>query len=607
MLARNPDWKALEAVSEASAATWGDGFVVRPFFQPIVDLTSGLPLGFEVLSRGTPPFEMPELMFRHARETGLLWDLERACRTAALLKIASLPPDARQTRFFLNVSPQVLSDPRFAQGFTLDLLRDLGIDQDLLVIEITENESVLDFGRFEELVHHYANQGFRIALDDFGSGHSSLVVLLRSLPHFIKLDQEVVRDVDRTPYKQQLVRALVAFSTSVGTKLIAEGVETWRELEALLRLGIRYAQGFLFAHPQSEPALPAGSVRDRLLRLGRAAERWSADPDEDLAALVSPCVTVESGALSVEAIDHLFRQTPEADHVVLLRQRRPVGLIPRIYFSTKTAGPFGYPVFQRKAGDVLAKRNPLAVEAKTRVTTLYKLAMGRSAEDLYDPVLVVDADGALIGTVTIRQLIQRSTELEIQWATGANPLTGLPGNAMIQRWIREALALPRFAIVYADLDRFKEYNDCYGFLRGDEMIRATGRILAQGMPALCADARLGHVGGDDFVMVCGGGLDEPALAEICREFDRMRQDLFDPVDRDRGFFLSRDRRQQTVEVPLVTLSLAVVDSRSLSIQPDLDPARLARLAAAVKTTAKALTERERRSGFVFEDPVPLLV
>jgi EAL domain-containing protein (putative c-di-GMP-specific phosphodiesterase class I)/GGDEF domain-containing protein len=597
MLARESEWKAVE---EVSAVTWGDGYAVQPFFQPIVDLTSGLPLGYEVLSRGTPPFEMPDRMFRHARETGLLWDLERACRTAALLKIASLPPSARQTRFFLNVSPQILSDPRFAQGFTLDLLRELGIDQDLLVIEITENEAVLDFGRFEELIHHYADQGFRIALDDFGSGHSSLVVLLRTLPHFIKLDQAVVRDVDRTPYKQQLVRALVAFSTSVGTRLIAEGVETWRELEALLRLGIRYAQGFLFAYPQPEPEPPASPIRDRLVRLGRAAERWSTDPDEDLAALVSPCVTVESGTLSVEGIDLLFRQTPEADHVVLLRQRRPVGLIPRIYFYTKTAGPFGYPVFQRKPGDVLAKRNPLAVEEKSRVTTLYKLAMDRPAEDLYDPVLVVDADGALVGTVTIRQLIQRSTELEIQWATGANPLTGLPGNGMIQRWIREALELPRFAIVYADLDRFKEYNDCYGFLRGDEMIRATGRILTQGMQALSTGARLGHVGGDDFVLVCGGRIEESALAEICREFDQMRNGLFDPLDRDRGFFLSRDRRHQTVEVPLVTLSLAVVDSRDLAIESYLDPARLARLAAALKTTAKALTERERRSAFVFD-------
>jgi len=588
------------AKEEVPAAAWPAGVTIRPFFQPILDLTSGLPLGYEVLSRGTPPFEMPEELFRHARETGHLWDLECACRTAALLEIASLPPARRQTRFFLNVSPQVLSDPRFAQGFTLDLLRELGIDQDLLVIEITENESVLDFGRFEELVRHYADQGFRIALDDFGSGHSSLVVLLRSLPHFIKLDQAVVRDVHRIPYKQQLVRALVAFSASVGTKLIAEGVETWQELGALLRLGIRYAQGFLFAHPEPEPLPVPRAILDRLARAGRSVERWPADPDENLAALVSPCVTMETGAVNVEEIDHLFRHTPEADHVVLLRDRRPVGLVPRVYFYAKTAGPFGYPVFQRKPADVLAKRNPLAVEERTRVTTLYKLAMGRSAEDLYDPVLVVDTDGSLVGTVTIRQLIQRSTELEIQWATGANPLTGLPGNTMIRRWIREALEMPRFAIVYADLDRFKEYNDGYGFLCGDEMIRGTARLLAQGMQKLPVGAQLGHLGGDDFILVCDGWIDEPALAEICRDFDRMRGDFFDPPDRDRGYFLAHDRRHQAVEVPLVTLSLAVVDSRSLALHAELDPARLARLAAALKAAAKAQAERERRSAFVVD-------
>ncbi len=581
---------------EEQAITWLEDLTIRPFFQPILDLTSGLPLGYEVLSRGTPPYERPEAMFQRARETGLLWDLERCCRTAALHKIASLPPEARKARFFLNVSPRVLSDPRFIQGFTLDLIRELGIDQDLLVMEITEKEAISDFGRFEELIRHYSDQGFRIALDDFGSGHSSLVVLLRSLPHFIKLDQAVVRDVDRVPYKQQLVRALVGFSTSVGTKLIAEGVETWQELETLLRLGVRYAQGFLFAHPQPEPLPLPLPILDRLVSLGRAADRWSAGPDENLAGLVAPCMTVEAEALSVGDIDHLFRHTPEADHVVLVRNRRPVGLVPRVYFYARTAGPFGYPVFQRKPADVLAKGNPLAVEETARVTTLYKLATARSAEDLYDPVLVVDADGALVGTVTIRQLIQRSTELEIQWATGANPLTGLPGNAVIQRWIREVLEMPRFAIVYADLDRFKEYNDCYGFLRGDDLIRETARVLSEGMQRLVPAAHLGHVGGDDFVLICDEWIEERVLAEICNEFDRMRDGFFDPPDRERGFFLSHDRQRQLVEVPLVTLSLAVVDNRSLST--DLDPAHLARFAAALKGTVKVLTQKERRSAFV---------
>ncbi len=83
----------MPAVDEG--APWLERLRIRPFFQPIVDLSSGLPLGYEILSRGAAPFGSPEVMFRMAKEMGLLWDLERACRTAAIQKISSLPAALR--------------------------------------------------------------------------------------------------------------------------------------------------------------------------------------------------------------------------------------------------------------------------------------------------------------------------------------------------------------------------------------------------------------------------------------------------------------------------------------------------------------------------------
>lgn len=257
------------------AAAWLGRLRIRPFFQPILDLSSGLPIGYEILSRGAAPFGAPEAMFRVARELDLLWDLERACRAAAMRRISELPPHLRGSRFFLNVSPQVLSDSRFEQGFTLGVLRDLGLDQDSVVIEITEHETIHDYARFEALIRHYVGQGFRISLDDFGSGHSSLVTLVRCVPHFLKLDQEIVHQVERTPYKQQLVKALVAFSTSVGAKLIAEGVETWAELETLVTLGVRHAQGFLLARPLPEPAGLEADTRERLSQVLQGVESFA--------------------------------------------------------------------------------------------------------------------------------------------------------------------------------------------------------------------------------------------------------------------------------------------------------------------------------------------
>lgn len=211
------------------------------------------------------------------------------------------------------------------------------------------------------MVSHYTRQGFRIALDDFGSGHSSLVTLVRCVPHFLKLDLEIVRGVDRTLYKQQLVKSLVAFSMSVDAKLIAEGVETREELETLVRLGVRYGQGYLFAKPVPEPMELPLSVREELAQLVRAAETLTPEYEESLRGLIAPCSTIEAGSLHVEDLEQLFRHTPAADHVVVVLAGKPVGLVTRISFHVKTGGPFGYPVFQRKPAETVAKTHPLVV------------------------------------------------------------------------------------------------------------------------------------------------------------------------------------------------------------------------------------------------------
>ena len=261
------------------ASPWVARLGLHPVFQPIVDLATGEPLGYELLSRGAHPFESPEAMFRDAERLGLLWELEQGCRSAALGRLAALAASRRGGKFFLNVGPRVLADPRFLAEFTRARLRERGLDPERIVIEITERDAIADYGRFAALVRHFAAQGFQVALDDFGSGHSSLVTLVHCAPHFLKLDQAIVRGIDGAPYQQQLVKALATFSAGVGTRLIAEGVETWAELETLARLGVRLAQGYLLGFPSLDPEGAPSAIGERLAAKGafgreRSAPRW---------------------------------------------------------------------------------------------------------------------------------------------------------------------------------------------------------------------------------------------------------------------------------------------------------------------------------------------
>jgi len=240
-------------------------FNIEPHFQPIVDLVTGEVLGYELLSRGAGLLRSPVELFEHARRCGSTWELERACRLAALRGIADLPAATRSNHlFFLNVSPDVLENPRFVAGFTLNTVERYGLSQERIVIEITERVSIGDYARFEAAIRHYASQGFRIALDDFGSGHSGLVTLISSRPHFLKLDMAVTRGVHHDAYKQMIVKSVVALAGNIGAELVAEGVECWEELESLVSHGVRYAQGFLLGRPAAQPPLLPDVVRQQL-------------------------------------------------------------------------------------------------------------------------------------------------------------------------------------------------------------------------------------------------------------------------------------------------------------------------------------------------------
>jgi diguanylate cyclase (GGDEF)-like protein len=140
-----------------------------------------------------------------------------------------------------------------------------------------------------------------------------------------------------------------------------------------------------------------------------------------------------------------------------------------------------------------------------------------------------------------------------------SPLTGLPGNIRIQEEIRRRVAerLP-FALLYADLDHFKAYNDSYGFVRGDRAIQATARILIEVVQeAAGPEGFVGHVGGDDFVVVVDPELAEPVASRICQRFEEEVAHLYDPADAERGTIQVRDRRGTLRSFPLMSISIGV--------------------------------------------------
>ena len=221
---------------------------ITSVYEPIVDVSTRTVFGYEALARGPEGSELhsPAALFATASEEDLLFQLDGLCRQSALHGARDLPGGAK---LFLNVRPTTIHDPNFraeALCRTLDRCRLRPTD---LVFEISEQESIGNFSIFREVRDYYRKLGFQIALDDTGSGYSSLEAVMELSPDFIKVDRTFVHRIDEDPARQELLRALRSVADRIGSRIIAEGLDTLEELQMLGKLGIPYGQGWLFGKP----------------------------------------------------------------------------------------------------------------------------------------------------------------------------------------------------------------------------------------------------------------------------------------------------------------------------------------------------------------------
>ncbi len=221
----------------------------HPVFQPIVELRTGAVVGYEALTRFDDG-RRPDLRFADAHAVGLGPRLELVTAFAAISAAESLPPGAALS---INLSPTAILEGHLASL--------VSSTERTITIEITEHAEVENYPAVRRELS--AIDGLRVSIDDAGAGFASLRHILELQPDVVKLDIGIVRGIDTDPARQALAAGLRHFSSLTGTALIAEGVETEAEAEALRRLDIEFAQGYLFGRPEPlsvdrAPAVPSG-------------------------------------------------------------------------------------------------------------------------------------------------------------------------------------------------------------------------------------------------------------------------------------------------------------------------------------------------------------
>lgn len=220
------------------------GFKFDYAYQPIVDLATRSVYGHEALVRG-PNGEGALSVLSQVTEKNR-YRFDQACRVKAIKSAAQL---GIEERISINFLPNAIYKPEVCIRTTLEAARAHSFPLDRIIFEVTEGERVEDGPWLAEILREYKRCGFLTAIDDFGAGYAGLTLLANFQPDLIKIDMELVRNVDQSKSRQAIVVGLVRICRDMGVKVIAEGVETAAERDFLSDAGIRLMQGYLFSRP----------------------------------------------------------------------------------------------------------------------------------------------------------------------------------------------------------------------------------------------------------------------------------------------------------------------------------------------------------------------
>lgn len=230
-------------------------------FQPIVDTDSGRPFAYEALVRGIDGAGAASVLSLVTEDNRYSFD--QACRVKAIESALAAGLMDCDAHLSINFLPNAVYSPMACIQLTLQTARSTGMPLDRLIFEFTENEQIASPQHVASIIDCYKQIGFKVAIDDFGAGHSGMNMFARFAPDEIKLDMELVRGIDGDRRRQAIVAAVARMCDDLDTLLIAEGIETAAEAATLRSLGVRYHQGYWYARPALEqlPALRAESLR----------------------------------------------------------------------------------------------------------------------------------------------------------------------------------------------------------------------------------------------------------------------------------------------------------------------------------------------------------
>src|ERR1017187_1633512 len=523
---------------------------IRPAMQPIVRLLDGVTLGYESLCRINPGAgpQVPSALF-DAAGSSMEKDLDEACIRAGLAGSVDTMP----ATLFLNVMLTTLAQPNAALRLA-QFAEDAGVNPEHVVLEVSERVPVPNVARLRRVVADLRSRGFRIAIDDAGAGHASMLVIAEVRPDFIKIDRDLIHGVHSSDSRRALVVSMLSFGTHINARIIAEGIETEADLRSLMDLGVQFGQGNVLSEPVilGEPAVEGATLVRPAWFTTRRVESFPAyvepaapshEPPRRRPHPALPAPESLPHALSRAALALQAEHDPQRILAAIAEQLQRVVPVDdlSIYEADHNHHRFVAAFATgRQAAEIMADVFSLSVGVNGWAFALgttqnlgnagaHPAAAVPNTPFEHESLLLIPlmAGDHKLGMLNCRRMgLNRFTDEDLETATlfghtaamawhnaqlyqelarraSTDSLTGLYNS----RWLREAGELEiadcrrrgmPLSVVLVDLDHFKTINDSGGHAAGDAVLQ---RVAAELRRITRAGDSAVRLGGEEFVLV----------------------------------------------------------------------------------------------------------
>lgn len=530
-------------------------------FQPIIHSHTGKIYAVEALLRNVQNISglnAIDDLFNMAFNDDYLYELDLQLREKAIKKFSNI--DIDNLKLFYNLDNRIIYNKNLSSGNTSKILKKYKLNKNIICFELSEKGTAIEQNALSTMIQRYKENGYSIAIDDFGIGVSGLKLLYFSEANIIKLDRFFISNIDQDSKKKLFCSSIIEMAHIMGMQVVAEGVETAKEFYTCKDIGADFIQGFLVQKPTVEIE-EIKTIYNNILTLINEDKRNNpnATIDEEF---IEPIIALSVNTSLYELFVH-FKESTKNNFVPIVDEYDNfLGIIYESDIKKISYSQYGLSLAQNKTfcSTLIKYLKPsLSVEISWGIDKILEMYNLNSKDALG---IFITQGNKYRGFINLNSLLTLSYKRNIEIATNQNPLTKLPGNNQIEKFIEKTLRKNHKItthIIYFDFNDFKPFNDIYGFRLGDRAILIFSELLQKRYPK---DSFIAHIGGDDFFV----GLKNYKMEEVFEltnkvqiEFKNSVENLYSKKDKENGLLIAKDRFNVERSFNLLSVSSAIIE------------------------------------------------